>query len=565
MKKVVAILFILSFTLSATVYATTAISDVPPTHWAHSAVQAMVDAGHMTLTGSEFRPDAPIDKFETSRILARAAGATEALLNEAQAQYQATIASRAEGYSRWNDTANREVAFLLSRGIFTESDLDNFIVRTGDAESLRALSRQEAAVYLVRLMGRAEEAENFSFTRDFTDDARITANFRPYVYYLRSLGVISGEPGNNFNPNGAVSRSAMAVLLQRSLGMRSSGALAANTTGAATAAGTVVVDSISGSIERVHTNINALQLRLSGDEIRILGLAPVPNIFIDGQRRTIHNLEEGMSVVGITRDGSIVDLQAQTSAPPTSGTTTVNTGVSTAATNTNSANLELRTVQGTVSAISAGSITIQIRILNPHGFIITNHETFTIDTNTTLSRGGATIALTDISVNAVVSLRVSGARAVNIELEERERRINATVLDKRTESVLGTNYFVVEDTAGNTHELIVNDSSALRRAGAAGNVRFRDIRIGDSIDLIAHYSVIVEAYAYGERGSAEGIISEIHITRNGTTITLIQTGGEAVRYHVISGAFDVHTLRLNTRVSLQLDSKEIEGFVVLPM
>ena len=566
MKKIVAIILILSFIWALPVSAATVINDVPPTHFAHAPVRAMVDAGHMTVTGAgDFRPDAPIDKFETSRILASAAGATPALMDEAYAAHGALIRSRSAGYNRWNGATDREVAFLLSRGVFVESDLGNFIVRTGDAESLRALSRQEAAAYLVRLMGRGDEARNFNYTADFTDDARIGANFRPYVYYLRSLGVISGEPGNNFNPNGAVSRAAMSVLLQRSLGMMSAGVSQAAAGGTPSPAeGTTVIDSISGVIERVHTNINALQLRLSGGEIRILGMAAVPNIFVDGQRRTIHNLEEGMPVVGITRDGAIIDLQAQstgesavTAAPSPQGTGAAGTAAT--------ANLEYRTVQGTVSALPQGAVVIEVRILNPHGFIITNNETFAVDANTAVTRGGEAVAFSDISVNDVISARVRGGRASRLELEERERRINATVLDRRTEFVTGTNYFVVEDTAGNTHELVVNDATVLTRAGSTGNVRFRDIRIGDTLDLIARYSLILEAYAYGSRGSAEGIISEILITRNGTSVVLIRTGGEAVRYYVIDGAFDVHTLRLNSRVSLRLDSREIEDFVVLPM
>ncbi|MCL2564793.1 MAG: S-layer homology domain-containing protein [Defluviitaleaceae bacterium] len=565
MKKIVAFILILSFAFGSTVFGAAAISDVTVTHWAHSAIRGMVDAGHMTTIAGEFRPDAPIDKFETSRILASAAGATYALLDAAYETYGSTVAARAATYNRWNANADREIAFLLERGIFTESDLGNFIVRSGDAESLRALSRQEVAVYLVRLMGLGNEARNFSFNPDFTDAGRIQAAFRPYVYYLRSLGVISGEPGNNFNPNGIVTRGAMAVLLERSLG------LAANQANQGTAnvsnvtshggTGTVSIDSISGVIERVHTNINALQMRLSSGEIRILGMAPVPNIFVDGQRRTIHNLEEGMPIVGITRDGAIIDLQAQSAASPAGS----NQAATETATPPLPANVEERILQGTVYARGQNTVTVEIRILNPHGFIITQRETLTVNANTAISRGGSNITLQDISVNDVISARIRGNAAHSLDIEERERHMVVTVLDRRTETTLGTNYFIVEDRQGNTHELVVNDDTRLTRQGAAGNVRFRDIRIGDTLDLIAEYSRVVEGFAYGTRGSADGIISEIHITRTGTSIMLIQTGGEVVRYHVIDGAFDVHNLRLNSRVRLHLDSREIEGFVVLPM
>ena len=556
MKKIVAIALILSFIFSATVFAAPVINDVAVTHWAHSSIRAMVNAGHMTAAAGEFRPDAPIDKFETSRILASAAGATNALLDAAYAIHGGTVAARAAAYNRWNSASDREVAFLLERGIFTESDLNNFIVRSGDAESLRALSRQEAAVYLVRLMGRGNEARNFNFTPDFVDNSRIQVTFRPYVYYLRSLGVISGEPGNHFNPNGVVTRAAMAVLLERSLGMVASPVNPPVVSGVTNGVGdgaAVSIDSISGVIERVHTNINALQLRLSSGEIRILGMAAVPNIFIDGQRRTIHNLEEGMPIVGITRDRTIIDLQAQS----------VNQRATETLPPPPTVNVEDRTVQGTVYALSQNAVTIEIRILNPHGFIITQRETITVNANTTVVKGNAGITFQDISVNDVITARVRGGIAQRLEIEERERHMVVTVLERRTESIMNINYFVVEDRQGNTHELVVNDDTRLRRRGSTGNVRFIDIRIGDTLDLIAEYSRIIEAYAYGTRGAVDGIISEIHITRTGTSIMLIEADGEAVRYHVRAGAFDVHSFRLNSRVRLHLDSREIESFVVL--
>jgi hypothetical protein len=274
----------------------------------------------------------------------------------------------------------------------------------------------------------------------------------------------------------------------------------------------------------------------------------------------MHELRDGMPVVGLTRNGAIFDIKAQSvplqtqipaqttsQLPPPPPATPV----------------EYRTLQGTVAAVTVNTITIEIRIINPHGVIITQRETLSVGDNCRITRGGQDIMLQAVTVNDVVIAQVHSGRAYSLELEERDRSMNVTVIDKRTENTLGTNFFIVEDRDGKIHELIVNNNTVLTRQGMIGNVRFTDVRIGDSLDLLAEYSVIREAYAYGEQGFTEGVISEIHITRAGTTIYLIDSTNTATKYHAIDGAFDVHTLRLNSRVRLRLDSKEIEAVTVL--
>lgn len=553
MKKIIAIALILSFLSNWTLLAAPAITDVATGHWAHGAIRAVVNAGHMGVNAAgEFRPDAPIDKFETSRILASVLGQTPALLDQAHTTHRAVIEARAAQYTRWNNASNREIAFLISRGVYTESDLGNFIVRTGDVENLRALSRQEVAVYLVRLMGRGEAARASNFPHDFADNARINAAFRPYVYYLRNLGVIAGEPGNNFNPNGMVTRTTLAVLLNRVddiMGQSGSPSVPPQQPPAA-------MDSISGSIEQIHVHINTLQIRLTSGEMRIIPLASTANIFVDGLQRGISDLREGMHIVAITQSNAITSLQAQTAAsapgtpnpPPQQPPQTF---------------VEYRQIKGTVYAINQSTITVEMRILDPHGFITTQRENIVINNQTTLLRSGTAVTISNISLNDVVHVVSRNGVATRFELFERDRHMHVTVVDRRTESVLGTNYFVVEDRQGVRHELVVGENSRLRRQGATGNVRFRDIRIGDTLDLIAEYSLIVEAYAYGSRGSAEGVISEITISRAGSSVVIVESNGRAMRYHVRDGAFDIHAMRLNSRVHLWLDSLEIEGFTVL--
>jgi len=559
MKKIIVIALIMSFLVSQPLFAAPiTISDVASSHWAYGAVRSVVNAGHMSVNNSgEFRPNAPIDKFETSRILASVAGQTPALLSQAYAAHRETIEARASQYTRWNNSSNREIAFLLERGIYTENDLGNFIARSGEVENLRALSRQEAAVYLVRLMGRSDAARSANLAHDFADNTRINEASRPYVYYLRNLGIIAGEPGNNFNPNGIVTRTTLAVLLnrvQQEMGPSNAGASTQNVSSPPQTP--PAVSSISGNIEQVHVNANSLQIRQIDNDVRIISISNNANIFVNGQRRNISDLRPGMPIVAIIQSGSIVDLQAQSAAVQPTQSEPANQ------TPAPPAFIEYRQIIGTVYEVRQGSILVDVRILNPQGFVVTQRETITINNSTTILRSTSPIAASNIVVNDAINVVVRNGVATRIELFERNRSMNVTVVERRTESVLGTNYFIVEDLSGMRHELVVDESTMLTRQGSVGNVRFNDIRIGDTLDLLAEYSLILEAYAYGSRGSAEGTVSEILIARAGSSVVIIDSRGQAQRFHVRAGAFDIHSMRLNSRVSLRLDSLEIEGFTV---
>jgi len=560
MKKIIAIALIMSFLFSQPLFAAPAIADVDSGHWAYDSIRNIVNAGHMSANASdEFRPNAPIDKFETSRILASMAGATPTLLDLAYENHSATIAVRSAQYTRWNDSSNREVAFLLERGIFIESDLGNFIVRTGDVENLRALSRQEVAVYLVRLMERGSAARAANLPQDFADNSRINSASRPYVYYLRSLGIIAGEPNNNFNPNGIVTRTTLAVLLDRvsqavnlpapppQQQPEQQPVQPAQPAPPPTPT-PVNVSAISGNIEQVNVSTNSLQIRQMDGDVRIIALGDGANIFVNGERQTISNLLPSMSLIGVITGGFISDLHAHSvvaaPAPPPAV----------------SALLEERQIIGTVREVGQGSISVDVRILNPQGFVVTQRETITITQESTLVRSATPITISNISPNDAINAVVRGNTAVRIDLFERSRSMNVTVVERRTESVLGTNYFIAQDRNGMLHELVINDATMLRRIGSIGEVQFRDIRIGDSLDLIAEYSLIIEAYAYGSRGNAEGTISEILIGQTGTSVVLVDSRGQTQRYHVRENAFDIHTMRVGQRVNLRLDSLEIESF-----
>ena len=79
----------------------------------------------------------------------------------------------------------------------------------------RTPTRAEAAVMLVRLLGKEAEAKALTYTAPFTD---LKGWEKPYVQYLYSNGLANGTNRTTFNPTGKCTSQMYAVFLLRALG-----------------------------------------------------------------------------------------------------------------------------------------------------------------------------------------------------------------------------------------------------------------------------------------------------------------------------------------------------------
>ena len=79
----------------------------------------------------------------------------------------------------------------------------------------RTPTRAEAAVMLVRLLGKEAEAKALTYTAPFTD---LKGWEKPYVQYLYSNGLANGTSQTTFNPTGKCTAQMYAVFLLRALG-----------------------------------------------------------------------------------------------------------------------------------------------------------------------------------------------------------------------------------------------------------------------------------------------------------------------------------------------------------
>lgn len=201
--------------------------DVGTSHWAYNEIIEMQRRGLLVSSSQgEFFPNNYVTFFELSQILAKVAGYQDELITpnmDAQlkqairdnyAKQKPTIEAYQKNYQYWQKDANEEIAYLLGKGYLQKEDLGKFMSKsTSGTESKRGVRKQEAAVYLVRLLHKAETAKQQYSATGFVDETSIHAENRPYVAYLKSLGIVNGNEKNQFNPTEPITRATLSKML----------------------------------------------------------------------------------------------------------------------------------------------------------------------------------------------------------------------------------------------------------------------------------------------------------------------------------------------------------------
>lgn len=569
--RTAAVMMVSLSVFTTTVSAATAYKDVPETHWASQAISEVAEKGLMVGDASgNFKPDEFIDKFETAKILAKTTGykyvnvsAEEKIyFDRAYEKNKEFLSQFNKAFTKWNSSADRETAYLLEKEILTVDDMNQYVIKNADGtEQLRALSRQEAAVFLVRLIGQKTEALSLSYKPDFKDDASIGAVNKPYVYYLKSKGVITGDTDGKFNPNSAVTKASLAVMLTKTLAlMNGSGtAVPAATPGVSQNLGSAAqiskVETVSGTFDMYYLALKFVQIISADNSKNIYKLSDNATIFIDSYLKTADDLKAGMTVTCVINNNEIVDIKAQSITTDTSTQPVTNLSLST---------LE-GIVAGTADEAAGKTINIEVRMLNPKGEIITDTKSYSLSADCVITRGdtGVETGFTSINAGDVVKAEISGSKVYSLKLEEKNRTIkDGTLIEKKYISSSSTPILVIQDQNGTKMELRVIDKTKISRKDM-GDTTWNNLRVGDGIDASCEYDKLLTVYAYGIRSTVEGTVEDIFISRDTSSISVKSSDGTVKNYKIIIGTVDVYTLRVGMKLRLQLDSMETEGVTIL--
>ncbi len=584
-------------------FSATAYKDVPSGHWAYTSVMAVSDKGLMVGdTSGNFKPNDMINKFDTAKTLAIAAGykytnqtAEERIFfDAAYNKFKPMLANYAKAFTKWISTTDKEVSFLLEKGILTESDLSQFVIKdTSGEQRMRALSRQEACIFLTRLINKQNDALTLKYKSDFNDDASISAAAKPYVYYMKSLGVISPDEKGNFAPNGAVVRASLAIMLDRTLALSTSNGnnTSSNTNANANTSNNAnqntstsppnntntQVDTVVGKIDKFYPSLNAVQI-ISGSTKKIFKMSPEIAVTINNTAKAVSDLKEGMDVLGVIKNDALVSLQTggtnaipdptapvPTMAPVATATPVPTTApiATTAPTPDPTQAPSLGLIEGTVDskAYSDNSITVNVRMLSNDGNLIMEKRKYTFDASANIVKGAVNVTFGDIANGDVVTLHVTGNNCTSLRIEERTRSFKGyTISDKRVLSDGITQIVVIKDKSGANSIYNINNNSFITRNGLLAS--WGSLRVGDTVDFVTEYEKIKDLYALSIKSNIEGTIEDISIKKEAHNI-VVKTETGTQTYNVINSPIDVYALRIGMKIAMKLDSNEVESVTVL--
>jgi hypothetical protein len=131
------------------------------------------------------------------------------------------------------------------------------------------------------------------------------------VYYLRSIGVISGTDGNLFTPNGAVVRASMAMMLSKCVDEKAVQTVAAYYPKSDSVP---KITSVSGEIMELYPSFSGLTIN-SGGVVTACQVSGSCAIYVDGFLKTYNDLSVGMEIEGVLMNNELVELKAKPKPP----------------------------------------------------------------------------------------------------------------------------------------------------------------------------------------------------------------------------------------------------------
>lgn len=545
-----------SFMRTDLVYAVSRFKDVKESHWAYNAISFVSNKGYIVGDSvGNFKPNDFMDKFETVKILSRVSGYKYNNATEDDIAYYKKIYDKNfsfiiqfdKAFKKWNPTADKEIAYLLEKEILVSEDLNQFVLKTQEGEEkLRALSREEAAMFIAKLIGFKKEALSFTPKELFQDDANISETTKPYVYYLKDRGVFSSDDNGKFNPKTPVTRAVMATILDRALALENAN-YAAETKVINNDLTSTHLETLTGKIDKYFPTLTALQVISDDGKKNIYKLAKSNTIYIDGFIKKAEDLTEGMPFVAVLNNSEIVDIRGNSFTKTTEVEPVTN--------------IQKSTLEGTISNKSDGYISIQIKILSPKGDVTKEVRTYKIDKELEIKRGSKIVELSDINVGDIVNAVVSTTTIYEINLDEVDLRISGTLLEKKFDTE-NQPLLVIQTKDGIQYSLQTTIDSLLTRKGF-GEVKYTQLKIGDTVDVQAKYNKIIDLYAYGTKTTVDGTIEEIYIGNKTSKITIKIADGTLVPYTITQGIVDLYSLKLGSKVKIKLDSLEIESIVLI--
>ena len=291
--------------LSSPVLASTRLfNDVPASHFAYTEINWLADPDNGSIMVGDargnFNPNRVLTKFEAAQIFAMAAGFRHIsplvppeerdMLNRSFDMWRPMLTQLNTEYARWNRAFDREISFLLYKGILTSDEVANFVTVNAGQETVATFLRQDAIAWTVRMMGRQAHASALRMPHHtpFRDHTQIARGLQRYIYYAAEAGIIHGT-GGYIRPLHAFTRAETAMLLFEVLETEED------------------APTLPSSDSSVTTITGVIQSMIMGNQVNIISATGIENfrfardaiIMVDNVQRSPAFLRDNMAVTAV--------------------------------------------------------------------------------------------------------------------------------------------------------------------------------------------------------------------------------------------------------------------------
>lgn len=551
------------------------LTDVTSSHWAYASIVDLEERGVMALTSSgQFFPNQTMNYFEIADVMAKATGyvdvdiatnVDETFKAQIKANYEkqkATLATYAAKYSTWNSAYNQQIAYLLGRGYISTSDLDKFITKTSSGETKNIITKEELAVLVVRLLEKEKTAQSTYTSTGFKDESSIQVANRPYMAYLKSIGLITPDASGNANPTMKVTKALCAKMISSALQIKdstsnNSGSGSGTQTGTSQEANLVTITKIltkntseyymclkDGSGEAKYYSIKATTkiLDASGSEVAItkVNLGSTAKVTIATENNTDY-----ITSIQLVNSSTDSNAGSTTGDNTTGNNTSGNTGTTT----------QTVTVSGTLlEKVNNGILRLSLADGTAKAYVL--------DDNCSITLNGTTVSADGLSISDTLTITVQNNAVTKIVATAGTGSLtsNGQITEKK---LSGTGYAFTIKQNGATSIVTIPDSAEITRNNKS--VSIKDLRIGDTINVTKKNGIITSVEATGVRSTVTGTIKEIHIAQTSKVIVNVNNetktyilGSDVEMYNNYDKKFiTVRDLHLGQEVTLLLDSEEV--------
>ena len=467
--------------------------------WAIEAIEDMTTDGIIKgYTDGTFRPAQSITKMEalilSARVLGYTKDANKPFTDYAYAQYKDVV-------DQYDIKYKEEVAYLLYKGVLKESELDDYISAT---QANAYMLRWEAAILLAKVMG-GEEMLNPSADLLFVDKADIPASAVPYVAFVNEIGLMGSmsETEQIFNPNFAVNRAQMAVLLYRIMDM-------------------IDMEIEVGKLSSLNSTTRRFTLAKDDGTSASLTAKASTAYLVNGKEGTLDDFVIGETVAVISKNGNVDQVETFYEKAPD-------------------------VVSGAVSSISSVGISLE----DPDTGEVSSY-TYADSMSVTLEGEKATVADIKKWFYAEVSVNSAG-KVIAIASEPKTTTVEGTV----SRVLLNPVGLEVEFKNGDTERYFAQNTVTVRKNGLTSNLD--QIGIGDKVTLTLTYRQISSVNATSDTFTVTGTIKEILISAS-PSLTIDVSGVEKTYYLSREAVYQnadaqatIYDLRLGATAKLKVE------------